>query len=120
MVDTSDLLKVSEWLAGDDTGLSSKSLAREFLGLSHDQDRYFKGINYPLDPADIGRCFRLIEMCPPVRDAVFSLATKSDMWKKLSERWDEIYASMNNEVGIHWQKGKSAPKTYTLMESILD
>ena len=116
-----DVLKVSQWLASDDTGLSSKSLAKEFLGLPHDDgDRMWRGIHSPSDPDDIGRCFRLIEACPAVRNAVKSLGEKSETWKKLSERWDEIYTSMDNEVGIHWQKAHKAPKTYDLMRVVIE
>jgi hypothetical protein len=109
-----EILCVSQWLSGDDTGLSSKSLSREFLGLPHDN-----GISHPHDPADIGRCFRLIEKCPSVRNAVNTLGGKCRIWRNLAERWDEIYRSMGNEVGIHWEKASSAPKTYELMCDII-
>lgn len=104
--------KVIEWLFSDDTGLSSMSLAAEFLGVECE-------INYPHDPSDFGRCQRLIMAVPDVRKSVDSLAEKSPHWKKLSEHWDNIAEKMDFEVGFFWQKGRSAPRTYEFMQEIL-
>jgi len=108
--------KVLEWLFNGDTGISSKSLAAEFLGV----DNKRKGRFYcypPSDPSDLGRCLRLIEVAPAVRACVDTLAEKSDSWAKIAPVWDKITESMKKEVGINWEKGNSAPLTYEMMKA---
>jgi hypothetical protein len=48
------------------------------------------------------------------------MARRSKTWKALSDRWNEIERSMENEVGWNWSKGKKAPLTYALMKEIID
>jgi DNA-directed RNA polymerase subunit RPC12/RpoP len=106
-------LAVRQWMQGKDTGMSSISLAKQFLGISENSPAY------PHDPDDLGRCLRLIAIAPEVSTAVDALGMKHKVWAALATRWDEIAASMANEVGISWEKGHSAPATYALMRSII-
>jgi hypothetical protein len=103
---------VMEWLASGDTGISSESLAYEYLGT--ERKGHF-GVGHPHDPADLGRCLRLIARIPEVRSCVDRLAAKREGWAKAAKVWDRIAASMEEEVGIDWSKGDRAPKTYELM-----
>jgi hypothetical protein len=105
--------RIMEWLASGDTGISSETLAFEYLGT--ERKGHF-GIGYPHDPADLGRCLRLIARVPGVRPCVDRLALKHEGWAKAAKVWDEITASMEEEVGIDWSKGERAPKTYELMK----
>lgn len=41
-------------------------------------------------------------------------------WAALIARWDEVEASHLEEVGLGWTKAWLAPKTYALMQEILD
>lgn len=102
--------KVIEWLAGDDTGASSKSLAFEYLGKAYNR------IDAPYDPDDLGRCLRLIKAVPEVRQCVDSLALKNTRWARAAKVWDAIAQSMADEVGIAWEKGQRAPLTYKIMK----
>lgn len=54
------LLKIIEWATGDDTGVSSKSLARHMLGFSGKR----WGFGPPSDADDRGRCIRLLNLIP--------------------------------------------------------
>jgi hypothetical protein len=76
--------------------------------------------NHPHDPADLGRCLRLLEAVPEWKPRIVEMSRHSIGWAVLSARWDEIAASMADEVGIDWSKGTKAPKTYALMRSSLD
>lgn len=111
-----DKQKVIEWMFSQDTGVSSQNLAAEYLGVKCDAAVMHFGLSGPHDPADLGRCLRLIALVPEIRSCVDSLATKSTHWAKAAAVWDEISASMEDEVGIDWSKAESAPKTYKLME----
>ena len=105
--------KVIKWLGSGDTGISSESLA--FCYLKIDKTDIW-GYRPPSDPADLGRCLRLIEIEPEVRKCVDELALKNDEWAKIAPHWDEISQSMSDEVGIHWEKADTAPITYKLMQ----
>ena len=105
--------RVNSWIVGGDTGLSSTTIWAVMLGLDAAVG------NHPHDPADLGRCLRLLELMPEWRHRLQELADLSPEWKKLTFRWDELASSMEKEVGIAWEKGRSAPKTYELMRDIL-
>ncbi len=100
------------WLSSGDTGVSSHAIAAHMSG----DDKPRLGWGYPSDPDDLGRCLRLLELFPEWKSRVGEMATRGPGWAGLAARWDEIAKSMADEVGIAWEKGKFAPKTYHLMQ----
>jgi hypothetical protein len=102
------------WLTGGDSGMSSKAICCHMLGMKSD------GI-YPLDPSDLGRCLRLLELFPEWKPRMGEMARYSAQWAALVERWDELAEMMADEVGIGWSKGtgKRAPRTYAAMKDAL-
>ena len=105
--------KILLWLASRDTGISSETIAFAALGIKRPDG------SPPIDPDDLGRCLRLLGFAPELepgwRDAVVSL---NPLWAVYVERWDELAASMEREVGIAWGKGRSAPETYRMMQLV--
>ena len=77
-----------------------------------------KNWSYPHDPADLGRCLRLLEAVPEWRSRLGEMAECSTVWARLVARWEEMEVAMRDEVGIGWEKGYEAPKTYALMRVI--
>lgn len=109
--------RMTKWLMGSDTGVSSKAILA-FMVLVPNGTVYAD--TYPYDPADLGRCLRLLDLIPEWKPHVAGMASNcGPYWKALVERWDELSVSLAAEVGEGWPKG-SAPKTYALMRSILD
>lgn len=105
--------KVIEWLADGDTGTSSKTIA---FWLSK-RLIYRNGPDVPSDPSDLGRCLRLLRAIPELRERLPEMAECSPQWAHMLTYWDEIEQSMIDEVGIDWEKGRSAPRTYELMHA---
>lgn len=105
------------WLSEGETGLSSKSLARETAGLPHPDKGYWRGIAAPSDPDDLRRCRLLIEAVPEARKAVDSLGTKDRRWAGLAKRWDEINELFEQEAAGGW-KNPNHP-TYRAMKEAL-
>ena len=103
---------VIRWLGSDDTGISSETLAHEFLNSRAEREWP------PCDPADLGRCLRLIRTAPSVRECVDRLGRRDAKWAIAANHWDEITSLMEDEVGIDWSKGDTAPKTYKRMKEI--
>lgn len=107
--------KIVAWMAGGDTGLSSETIAF-WISARKTSDRW--GPYTPSDPADLGRCLRLLRAIPELRERFSEMADCSPAWRQMLTYWNEIEQSMVDEVGIDWEKGRSAPKTYDLMHQI--
>lgn len=85
-----DLLAVAEWIVGGDTGSSSKyMLATALAGVA---PKCKWGVEYPRDCSDLGRCIRLIQAAPSVRNALPILAAVSPKWAVLAPEWDALVA----------------------------
>jgi hypothetical protein len=105
-------VRLAEWFGSGDTGLSSETIA---LWLSARVKNGW-GPHTPSDPSDLGRCLRLLERIPEWKTRMAEMAECSEGWARMMIYWDEIAASMADEVGIDWSKGRSAPKTYEMMK----
>ena len=110
--------KTIDWLCSGEIGSSSKQMAM-WIAFGKKTDRGF-GIDHPHDPDDFDRCLKYLKRVPEARADLYRLADLSPVWKALFENWDRIEASQLEEIGINWKKGRSAPKTYALMRSIID
>lgn len=107
--------QVIKWLAMGEVGLSSRCMAL-WLGfgqlvLPHERLG-------PADPGDLDRCLRLLAWAPGLRPMLPKMAEVSPAWAALTARWDEVEASHLAEVGLGWLRGRRAPTTFALMESI--
>ena len=103
-----------QWVSAGDSGQSSMRIWAHMTGTERDSFR-----DWPHDPADLGRCLRLLANVPEWRVRIGEMAAYGPQWGALAARWDELHASMRDEVGIAWDKGRRAPKTYALMDSII-
>ena len=104
---------VIAWFCGNDTGISSKCIAAYMSGVAPEDIRY---TSPPSDPADLGRCLRLLEKFPEWKTRIPEMANVSKRWADMVPHWDAVAHSMDEEVGIDWSKGQSAPITYNLMK----
>lgn len=100
------------WLAGGDSGMSSKAICHHMLGMKCDR-------SYPLDPSDLGRCLRMLELFPEWKARIGEMASYSPQWAGLAARWDELAAMMADEVGIDWSKGREASRTYAAIDAAI-
>lgn len=109
-------VKIISWFGAGDTGLSSEAIA--IAGGGGDTPK--GGWSYPRDPSDLGRCARLLRKIPELKSPAFERlnAVGGEKWRALISRWDDVISCMENEVGIDWTRGKSAPMTYDLMKEI--
>lgn len=90
---TSPMERAMDWLASDDTGLSSETMCWYFLrGKAPERLHGFPGPCHPLDPSDFGRCLRLLQAIPEWRSRLPELAQLSPQWAALVANWDRIEA----------------------------
>ncbi|AUR35797.1 putative protein in bacteria [Phaeobacter piscinae] len=66
------------------TGASSKSIAARVTGEGEQSG------DYPLDSADFGRCERLLDAVPGLRDQLSMMTDVNAYWAALVKRWDDI------------------------------
>jgi len=105
--------KALDWIVGNDTGSSSKALWAFMMGRKTDG-------SYPHDPADLGRCLRLLELVPEWKVRIPEMASVSPYWAALVSRWLELASTMAEEAGPQFNNRVNATKTYALMKVILD
>jgi len=114
--------KAQAWLKGGEQGLSSCTMFAICSGYLPDylQD-CTRPKHYPADPDDFGRCQKLIEAVPEVAEANRQLMpTVSTVWSALITAWTAILSCMEDE-SPDWRTGKlSAPRTYDLMQEVIE
>ena len=89
-VGSSALFAVAEWLVGDDTGISSEYMAAVFIGGKAMKSKW--GDSTPHGAPDLGRCVRLLEKAPCVRNAFPAIRKTSPVWAAYVDHWDELAA----------------------------
>lgn len=100
--------KVAEWLFGDDTGLSSRTMVAVMENIK--STRY----DYPLDPADLGRYIRLLLIAPEYRVRLGEMKRCGPKWSALVDHWDELERLYYSE----YLTGR-APKCFDRMQELL-
>jgi hypothetical protein len=78
---------VHAWLASDDTGLSSKCMARVLCGVGDG------GREHPLDAADFGRCYRFLQAVRAherLPNWKFTMSGVGPAWARLMEEWSAL------------------------------
>ncbi|EPA0062162.1 hypothetical protein ACQYIJ_004192 [Enterobacter cloacae] len=106
-------MKVLQWQATGDVGVSSATMASIALGL----DKTFYGSHFgaPHDPSDMLRCMKLLEAIPEIRDHFPAIAKRVPTFKGIIEQWDDLVEVMKREcVGERWR----APDAYNLIKKL--
>ncbi|MBJ8744053.1 hypothetical protein I5403_06030 [Citrobacter farmeri] len=98
--------EIGQWIVGEDTGLSSLTMASVWLGAKSGQ------FSFPRDPSDFGRCWRLVEQIPAIRDAFPRIGAVYPPIAPYLEHWEEL--SQLYMEAIESGTGK-APELYQRM-----
>ena len=85
--------KVWNWFRSDDTGISSLTLASILSGVS--LGKYY---DRPYDPADFGRCYRLLQTFPEWKSRLNEIPKHYPSWKPFIENWDRMVELYLEEV----------------------
>ena len=76
-----------EWAASRDVGISSGTIYAAVTGcLSPYPGRW----DVPHDPADFGRCYRLLQLFPALRPDLPKVVDLCAKWKPFVAAWDEL------------------------------
>lgn len=83
--------RLLKWSLSGDTGSSSETIACAAIGLA-ETDRRNGDFDVPYDTSDFGRCYRLLQAVPELRDA-FPLVVKAyPKFGPVLDAWDELAA----------------------------
>ncbi len=95
------------WLDNGDTGISSKTIWGALMKSSFDYE------DVPHDPADFGRCYRLLKVMPEWRARLPEVAALHPEWKPFVDAWDELTTLYEAEL-----PNGTAPKLYQRMQEL--
>ena len=99
--------RAGTWLFSNDTGISSKTILAVILGFPCDWK------SPPSDPADFGRCYRLLKKIPELRAELHQMRSEGDVWGALVDQWDELEMLYEEEL-----PSGTAPKLYERMKQL--
>jgi hypothetical protein len=101
-----------EWRDSWDTGVSSLTIFSTFrngLGMPDRPD-------VPQDPADFGRCYRLLKVAPPEwRANLGRVAVRFPEWRPFVASWSEVERLYEEELPTG-----DAPRCYALMRELVE
>lgn len=73
-----------QWAAGRDTGISSMTIYSVVMGVPIDR------ADVPHDPADFGRCYRLLQLFPAWRQRLDQVAERHPTWARMVDEWSAL------------------------------
>lgn len=100
------------WIANGEVGMSSKTMWNCFMG----SKKY--PINYPSDPDDFKRCYKLLQAIPEWKDELHKLKPLSPKWSNLVDNWDTLTEMYERNVREDWKNYKEIGM-YELMEKLI-
>lgn len=103
-------MKPTEWLMGRDTGISSKAIFAVMTNTYYDPKTYTP---VPYDPADFGRCHRLLERFPTWRLFLDKMPATYPAWAPYVPVWDELTALYLEE-----EPTGSCPRLYERLKGL--
>jgi hypothetical protein len=76
---------LAAWLASDDTGMSSKWMARQLFDAAPDH-----GYAHPHDADDFARCMTFVAAVPESKAMLDRVASTSPVWAEIVAQWDTL------------------------------
>lgn len=80
---------LGQWFADQDTGISSEAMATIAMGAKKSKLARFDA---PHDPADFGRCYRLVQAVPELREHFPRIGRMVPAFAEILKEWDSLCA----------------------------
>lgn len=107
-------VQLHRWFGSNDRGISSNAIVEVMEGLPRGMLTGSFGLGHPHDPADFGRCFRLLEAVPLYRHRMDEMRI-SPVWNALVNHWAEL-----ERLYIEECPGGKCHKLYDRMQELID
>ncbi len=85
-----DLHRLGTWLLSGDTGISSETMAGIALGGNPGVERLRSRCDAPHDPSAFGRCYRLVQAVPSIRDDFDRIGASVPAFAGILREWDNL------------------------------
>ena len=108
-IDNEVMLRLTGWLIGKDTGVSSETMVAIYMG--HTESKSHFRFNTPWDAWDFGRCVRVVEQIPEIKEAFGKIGKLVPNFKNILENWDELLEVYQQEL-----PNDKFPKLYKLLQ----
>jgi hypothetical protein len=105
--------KAMWWMANGEHGMSSKTMWNCLVGTEKFP------INYPYDPDDFSRCYKLLQAVPEWKTSLFRLKKLCPEWSNLVENWDKLTEMYEENKRTNW-KNHEKIGMYELMQKCLN
>lgn len=105
--------KAMFWLGNGNVGLSSKTMFNCLIG-----HKDFE-VNYPHDPDDFSRCYKLLEAIPEWKSELYKLKSLSKIWSDLVDNWDKLTEMYKENCKTNWKETKRIGM-YQFMNQIIN
>lgn len=103
--------KALSWIAGGETGMSSKAMWAYFMGVNGNTA-------HPHDPDDFSRCYKLLELVPEWKPRILELGRLSPIWYRLVLNWDKLTEMFEENERTNWENYK-AIGMYEFMQDLI-
>lgn len=100
------------WIANGERGLSSETMWNCFMG-----SKNFV-VNYPYDPDDFKRCYKLLNTVPEWKTRMHELKSLCPQWNNLVNNWDKLTEMFEKNVREDWINYKEVGM-YNFMQKLL-
>ena len=107
-------MKPTQWVLGDDTGISSKTIWAVMMDAVRKNPRS-SDYDTPHDPSDFGRCYRLLQLFPDWRKRLHEVPAIFPKWGPLVREWDRLTAIYERDL----DSGKS-DELYNAIQKLED
>lgn len=98
-----------DWARSRDIGVSAGTIYAAMTGEYSPCGQY----DIPHDPADFGRCYRLLKHFPDWRAGLYSVSRKWPAWEPFVAHWSELEALYEQELPMG-----SAPLLYIAIQQL--
>ena len=107
--------KAMWWIANGEHGMSSKTIWNCLMGTKD------FSVNYPYDPDDFSRCYKLFKAVPEWRGELYmqKIALLCPEWKNLIENWDKLTEMYEENKRTNW-KNHEKIGMYELMQKCIN
>lgn len=113
-------LRAIRWVGSGDTGVSSEAIWSMMMGAEPSREWGYS--NYPHDPDDFGRCYRLLELMPEWRLQLDKMRALSPEWSALVDAWPELEQLWREEGDGTGRPpfGTRMHRLFTRMQAVFD
>jgi hypothetical protein len=103
-----------EWVLGRDTGTSSLTIWSRFTGRPSPHGRY----DVPHDPADFGRCYRLLKLFPEWREQLLQVVGMLPAWGPMLREWSRLEILYEAALSSPDESTPASREMYRLMQQL--